>query len=146
MKSKQTVTRISLSLTPELLQRFDEFFTKSGFSDRSKAVQAALRNFISDQEPSSGPNEKVTAVIMVVYDHETRGIDSTLTDIEHHDAEKIASSLHVHLGPSHCLKIVVLKGRFNEIAAFERSLRNLKGVMQLKSMLVKTEMDEHRTS
>jgi CopG family nickel-responsive transcriptional regulator len=145
MKSKETVTRISLSLSPQLLQQFDDISANSGFSDRSKAVQAALRNFITDQTTSNRPNEKVTAVIMVVYDHETRGIDSTLTDIEHHHAERIASSLHVHLGPSHCLKIVVLKGRFNEITAFEKSLRNLKGVMQLKSMLVKTEMDEHTT-
>jgi CopG family nickel-responsive transcriptional regulator len=132
MKSKEIVTRISLSLSPELLQQFDDVSANSGFSDRSKAVQAALRDFITDQTTSNRPNEKVTAVIMVVYDHETRGIDATLTDIEHHNAEKIASSLHVHLGPSHCLKIIVLKGRFSEVAVFE---------MQLKTTFVKTEMD-----
>jgi CopG family nickel-responsive transcriptional regulator len=141
MRSKETVTRISLSLPPELLERFDDIATKSGFADRSKAVQATIRNFISDEKHSLTPNQRVTAVIIVVYNHEARGIDATLTDIEHESADKITSSSHVHLGATHCLKIIVLKGHVSEVTTFEKAVRNLKGVMQLKTTFVKTEMD-----
>ncbi|MFI5449462.1 MAG: nickel-responsive transcriptional regulator NikR [Candidatus Bathyarchaeia archaeon] len=141
MRSKETVTRISLSLPPELLERFDDIAKKSGFADRSKAVQATIRNFISDEKHSLTPNQRVTAVIIVVYNHEVRGIDATLTDIEHESADKITSSSHVHLGATHCLKIIVLKGNVSEVTTFEKAIRNLKGVMQLKTTFVKTEMD-----
>jgi len=141
MRSKEAVTRISLSLPPELLERFDDIAAKSGFADRSKAVQATIRNFISDEKHSLTPNQRVTAVILVVYNHEARGIDATLTDIEHEIADKITSSSHVHLGVTHCLKIIVLKGDVSEVTTFEKAVRNLKGVMQLKAMFVKTEMD-----
>ncbi|MGP8069293.1 MAG: CopG family ribbon-helix-helix protein [Candidatus Bathyarchaeia archaeon] len=141
MTSKENVTRISLSLPPELLERFDDVAVKSGFADRSKAVQATIRNFISDETHSLTPNQRVTAVIVVVYNHEARGIDGTLTDIEHEIADKITSSSHVHLGVTHCLKIIVLKGNVSEVTAFEKVVRKLKGVMQLKAMFVKTEMD-----
>ncbi len=141
MRPKETVTRISLSLPPELLQRFDDVVKKSGFADRSKAVQAAIRNFISDEKHSLTPNQRVTAVIIVVYDHETPSIDATLTDIEHESADKISLSSHVHLGATHCLKIIALKGHVSEVTTFEKAVRNLKGTMQLKTTFVKTEMD-----
>ena len=141
MKPKESVARISLSLPPELLERFDDIAAKSGFSDRSKAVQATIRNFISDEKHSLTPNQRVTAVIIVVYNHEARGIDATLTDIEHEIGDKIMSSSHVHLGVIHCLKIIVLKGSVSEVTTFEKEVRKLKGVMQLKAIFVKTEMD-----
>jgi CopG family nickel-responsive transcriptional regulator len=141
MRSKETVTRISLSLPPELLERFDDLATKSGFADRSKAVQVTMRNFISDEEHSLTPGQRVTAVIIVVYNHEARGIDARLTDIEHEIADKITSSSHVHLGVTHCLKIIVVKGNVSEVTTFEKEVRRLNGVMQLKAIFVKTEMD-----
>jgi CopG family nickel-responsive transcriptional regulator len=128
-------------LPPELLERFDDIAAKSGFADRSKAVQATIRNFISDDKHSLTPDQRVTAVIIVVYNHEVRGIDATLTDIEHEIADKITSSSHVHLGATHCLKIIVIKGNVMEVTTFEKVVRKLKGVMQLKAIFVKTEMD-----
>jgi CopG family nickel-responsive transcriptional regulator len=141
MKPKGSVARISLSLPPELLERFDDIAAKSGFADRSKAVQATIRNFISDEKHSLTPNQRVTAVIIVVYNHEARGIDAILTDIEHEIGDKISSSSHVHLGVTHCLKIIVLKGNMTEVTTFEKAVRKLNGVMQLKAIFVKTEMD-----
>ena len=141
MRSKENVARISLSLPPQLLERFDDIAAKSGFADRSKAVQATIRNFISDDKHSLTPDQRVTAVIIVVYNHEVRGIDATLTDIEHEIADKITSSSHVHLGATHCLKIIVIKGNVMEVTTFEKVVRKLKGVMQLKAIFVKTEMD-----
>ncbi len=41
-------TRISMSLPPGLLEAFDRVSHQSGYADRSKALQAAMRAFISD--------------------------------------------------------------------------------------------------
>jgi metal-responsive CopG/Arc/MetJ family transcriptional regulator len=42
------VHRIGVSVPPELLEEFDRSMREMGFKDRSKAIQAAMRGFISD--------------------------------------------------------------------------------------------------
>ncbi|MCK4582280.1 ribbon-helix-helix protein, CopG family, partial [Candidatus Bathyarchaeota archaeon] len=41
------MTVISMSLTPELLERLDTFVEKSGFSSRSEALRLAVRDSLS---------------------------------------------------------------------------------------------------
>jgi CopG family nickel-responsive transcriptional regulator len=135
------VTRISLSLPPELLSKFDETANRAGFADRSKAIQATMRDFITEQAQTLKDDSPITGSLLVVYDHEARGIDAALTDLEHHSMKIISSSIHIHMDSRRCLKIVVLRGRFGEMRSLERSLRNLKGVLQIKLSFLKTESD-----
>jgi len=44
------VHRIGVSVPPELLEEFDRTMREMGFRDRSKAIQAAMRGFITDFE------------------------------------------------------------------------------------------------
>jgi len=135
------VTRISLSLPPELLTKFDATADRAGFSDRSKAIQAAMRDFITEQAQTVRDDSPITGSLLVLYDHEARGIDAALTDLEHHSMKIISSSIHIHMDTRRCLKIVVLRGRYDEMKSLERSLRNLKGVLQIKLSFLKTESD-----
>ena len=45
----------------------------------------------------------------------------------------------MHLGVSHCLKVLVVRGQAGEITNFEKKLRNLNGILQLKLSYMKTE-------
>ncbi len=135
------MTRISLSLPPELLTKFDETADRAGFSDRSKAIQATMRDFITEQAQTVRDDSPITGSLLVLYDHEARGIDAALTDLEHHSMKIISSSIHIHMDTRRCLKIVVLRGRYDEMKSLERSLRNLKGVLQIKLSFLKTESD-----
>jgi metal-responsive CopG/Arc/MetJ family transcriptional regulator len=47
---KDQVARISISLSPTLLDQFDKSMNNAGFSDRSKAIQKALYEFINNNE------------------------------------------------------------------------------------------------
>lgn len=135
------VARVSLSLPPKLLERFDEISDKAGFKDRSKAIQTTMRNFITEQEQAYGDRGHITGALLMIYNHEARGIDATLTDIEHHSMKIIASSTHIHLDAARCLKVVVVRGSISEVRTIETRLRNVKGVMQLKLSFLKTESD-----
>ena len=139
--SNEGVTRISFSLPPGLLAKFDETANRAGFTDRSKAIQATLRDFITEQAQTLKEDSTITGSLLILYDHEVRGIDAALTDLEHHSMRIITSSIHIHMDAKRCLKIVVLRGRYGEIKGLERSLRNLKGVLQLKLSFLKTEVD-----
>jgi len=137
----EVVTRVSLSLPPRLLEKFDRASERAGFTDRSKAIQSSMRNFITDEEQVIEGNGSITGALLVIYNHETRGIDSRLTDMEHDNRKIIMSSTHMHLGPEHCLKVLVVRGRVDDVKGFEKVLRSLKGVMQLKLSFMKTESD-----
>ena len=141
MPTSETVARISLSLPPTLLKRFDEVSSKAGFKDRSKAIQGAMRDFITEQEQSFEDGGSITGALLVIYNHEARGIDATLTDIEHQSMRIIASSTHIHLDLSRCLKIVVVRGQVAQVKTLEKRLRNVRGIMQLRLSLLKTEKD-----
>ena len=137
----QTVSRVSLSLPPTLLEKFDRAAGQAGFKDRSKAIQATLRSFITEQEESFSGSGSITGALLVIYDHGVRGVDAALTDLEHHNRNMIASSTHMHLGVSHCLKVLVVRGKAIDVRGFEKKLRHLKGIMQLKLSFLKTEAD-----
>ncbi len=131
-------TRISMSLPPELLDTFDKVSRKSGYADRSKALQAAMRAFISDYETGlKGGN--VVGSIVLIYNHETRGTDEAITEKSHRHRQSILSSLHAHIDAAHCLCALLVRGKVQDIAGLEGELKKQKGIMQVKSSYLKTE-------
>ena len=130
---KVTVSRISFSLKPQLQQEFDRVSKLMGYDERSKALQSAIQNLISDFELKSNPESRATGTILIIYDHEVRRIDSTLTELGHEHRLVIVSSLHLHLDAENCLNIIVVRGKVKDITALEQSVRKVAGVRQLRS-------------
>lgn len=131
-------TRISMSLSPELLEAFDRASHLSGYGDRSKALQAAMRAFISEFEAHVKGGNVVGSIVMV-YNHETRGTDQAITETSHQHRQSILSSLHAHMDASHCLSALLVRGRIQDIANLEGELKRQKGILQVKSSYLKTE-------
>ncbi len=127
-----------MSLPPELLEAFDKVSRQSGYGDRSKALQAAMRAFISDYETGlKGGN--VVGSIVLIYNHETRGTDEAITEKSHLHRQSILSSLHAHIDAAHCLCALLVRGKVQDIAGLEGELKKQKGIMQVKSSYLKTE-------
>jgi len=95
-------TRISMSLPPGLLEAFDRVSHQSGYGDRSKALQAAMRTFISDFETGLKGGNVVGSIVMV-YNHETKGTDEAITETSHQHRQSILASLHAHSDAGQCL-------------------------------------------
>ncbi len=131
-------TRISMSLPPELLDTFDKVSRQSGYADRSKALQAAMRAFISDYETGLKGGNVVGSIVMI-YNHETRGTDEAITEKSHLHRQSILSSLHAHIDAAHCLCALLVRGKVQDIAGLEGELKRQKGIMQVKSSYLKTE-------
>src|SRR5436853_7754044 len=92
--------RISMSRPPGLLAAIDSVSRQSGYCDRSKALQAAMRVFISDFEAGVKKGNIVGSIVMV-YDHETKGTDEAITETSHHHRQSRRSSLHAHTDDAH---------------------------------------------
>ena len=132
--TQKGVSRISVSVPPELLEEFDLLVKEMGY-DRSKAVQKAMRNFITEYRFRELEGEGVGA-LLVLYDHETPGLDSVLTDVQHSYEDVITSSMHVHLDERRCLEIIAVKGMLSRIQDLAKTLMSKRGVIQFKQAVI----------
>ncbi len=106
-----------------------------GFRDRSKAIQAAMRGFIADFEFGRVEGVGVGAIILL-FDHTVRGLEDTLTDIQHHHRDIINSTMHVHLNEQTCLEILAIRGKTELIKSLSQELSGVRGVRQVKLVTV----------
>lgn len=125
------VTRFSVSVPPTLLKEFDDVIKIIGY-DRSKAIQQAMRNFLNEYKWKYDEKGLAVGAIVLIYDHEVRGLEEGLTDIQHHYKDLIQSSIHIHLDEKNCLLQVVVKGEVLNIQRFAKELMNKRGVKQIK--------------
>ena len=126
------VGRISFSTPPALLKQFDDSLRILGYKDRSKALQIAMRNFITEYAWKKEPGKAGAGVILFTYDHDSHGLQEALTDIQHHFRDVVNSTTHIHLDESRCLEMVSVKGRMERIQAIARDIMKKRGVTQLK--------------
>lgn len=129
------VTRVSVSTPRDLLEEFDEVVQQIGY-DRSKAIQQAMKIFLTEHKWTQSKTKTVAGVVIFIYNHETTGLDKKLTDIQHHYAPIINSTLHLHLGDEDCLQIVAVKGPSGRIQKLSQEISTERGVKQLKYAIV----------
>jgi CopG family nickel-responsive transcriptional regulator len=130
------IVRVGVTFPPELLKDFDEIIRKMGYENRSKAVQDAVRMFVSEKKWLHGERGTQAGVLMLLYDHDVRGLESALTDVQHHYAHIIFSTMHTHLSERDCLEAIAVKGDAAEIRKLSDELAAKRGVKMLKTMVV----------
>lgn len=133
--ARKGVSRFGVSVPPELLTEFDETIKRMGY-DRSKAIQLAMRNFLTEYKWEYEKESTVAGTMTIIYDHEVRGLEENLTDIQHINRNIINSTLHIHLDERTCLLVIAVKGKVKEIQNLAKELMGRRGIKQLKLMMV----------
>jgi CopG family nickel-responsive transcriptional regulator len=133
------IVRVGVTFPPNLLKDFDEIIGKMGYENRSKAVQDAVRMFVSERKWLQEEKGMQAGVLMMLYDHEVKDLESTLTDIQHDYSHVISSTMHIHLNERDCLEAIAVKGDASEIRKLSDELAAKRGVKILKTMLVSYE-------
>jgi len=130
------IIRVGVTFPPDLLKDFDEIIDKMSYENRSKAVQDAVRMFVSERKWLQEERGTQAGVLMMLYDHDVKGLESALTDAQHHYAKIIYSTMHIHLSERECLQAIAVKGDAAEIRKLSDELSSKRGVKILKTMLV----------
>jgi len=130
------IVRVGVTFPPDLLRDFDETIGKIGYENRSKAVQDAVRMFVSEKKWLQEEKGTQAGVLMMLYDHEVGGLEDALTDVQHHHANIICSTMHIHLSERDCLEAIAVKGDAAEIRRLSDELTAKRGVKILKTMLI----------
>jgi CopG family nickel-responsive transcriptional regulator len=125
-------TRVSLSLSEPLLKEFDALARSLGHPTRSKAVSEALREFLASRKWDLAKKGVVPGVILVTYDHHSRGINNALTELQHEYPDVVSATMHVHLSKHTCLEVIAFRGEAVRVRALAKTLQMQKGVLDLK--------------
>ncbi|MBN1678616.1 MAG: nickel-responsive transcriptional regulator NikR [Candidatus Thermoplasmatota archaeon] len=125
-------TRISLSLPKKLLKEFDSLSHMTGQPNRSKAVSQAMREFVSSRRWDLSSKGEVPGVILLTYDHHSRGANRALTELQHDYPDAVTATMHIHLSKHTCLEIIAFKGSGDRVRSLARMLQAQKGVLDVK--------------
>jgi len=131
-KQMAKVGRISFSTPLSLVKDFDESLSELGYVDRSKALQMAMRNFVTEYAWKAEKGKLGAGALLLTYDHEAHGIQEELTHAQHRYRDVISSTMHIHLDELRCLEIISVKGKLERIQMMAKELMKTKGVSQFK--------------
>lgn len=126
-KAEPKTQRIGISLEEDLLSKFDDLITKSGYTNRSEAVRDLIREKLAAQKLAD-PNSSTIAAIFVVYDHHQAKLAQKLIQLQHSHLIHAISSIHIHITHHNCLEVILLKGKVKEIQKLSDNIVSLKGV------------------
>ena len=130
------IVRVSVTFPPELLNEFDEITNKMGYESRSKAIQDAVRLYVSEKKWLKEGNTNQTGILIMVYDHGVKELEHDLTKVQHHHSSLISSTMHIHLGSQDCLEVIAINGKASGIRHLSNELTTKKGVKILKTIIV----------
>lgn len=153
--------RFTISLPPDLYEKFEEFRNKIGLS-RSDAIRKSMHLLMTQEETLSVGSENIVGCITLMMTHEhfdsteehshehllgsnhdheynsrttyanVQQTDEILKiDIQHHFHNIIISTMHVHLEYNRCLEIIAVSGSYNDVKKLKNRLQRLKIVLSL---------------
>lgn len=133
----EKLTRVSLTLPTELLEELDISLKAQGYASRSEAVRDSLRDFLANYKWRQGLKGQLIGVMVLVYEHDVRGLNDALVEIQHSSGGIINTVQHLHLDAKNCLETSVLRGSADKIKKLVERLGALRGVKQAKLIIVK---------
>jgi CopG family nickel-responsive transcriptional regulator len=126
----EKVTRIGVSLEPELLEAFDRQVDRIGYKSRSEALRDLVRASLVTEKRKA--DEEVIGSLMLLYDHDEVGGGSGLVelqhDVQHTDGIEITANVHIHVDQKHCLEIILLRGPAGTLDTFSKTVLAMKGI------------------
>lgn len=122
---KQDLVRFGVAMEPALLAQLDHLAEQRG-SNRSEL----LRDLARAEVVQSLVQKRVPAVasITMVYNHHIRELTERLNSIQHELEDQVRSTMHVHLDHDHCLEVIVMRGRSDQLKAAADRLLGTRGV------------------
>jgi CopG family nickel-responsive transcriptional regulator len=131
------VTRIGVSLEPELLEEFDALIRREGYTNRSEAIRDLVRRGLVQSTWEEGEGD-VVGTVTLLYDHHTTGLVEKLLEAQHREPIRIFSTMHVHVDHHDCMEIIAVAGKTPKVRAFADGMKAIRGVKRCELTVVST--------
>jgi CopG family nickel-responsive transcriptional regulator len=132
------ISRFSISLPGELLERLDELVSRRKLPSRSQVLAELIREALVEHELAGDPARVVAGTLTLVYDGGRGSLRNRLAAIQRRYLKEVISSQHVFLEREHSLEVLLVQGPGQRLERLADELRSVKGVKQVRSVLTET--------
>lgn len=136
------LVRFSVSLEKDLLDQFDRYCEEGRLATRSEAIRQLLREKLTAAAWQADAAD-VAASLTLVYDHHKTRLTDKMLDLQHAHADRVVSSMHVHLDHDLCLEVIVLRGPAPDLQELAAELSGLKGIHQAQLVIARAVAGVH---
>lgn len=123
------MTIVSISLNEEILTELDKLQKTMGFSGRSEAIRAGIRNFVADEKQKAELSGNVHAILLVVHNDE---FDHIVSGIKHNFEDLITTHLHSKIEGEKCMELFVIDGEAERVSTITRDFQTNKKMDTVK--------------
>ena len=127
-KVSTLVSRISVSLPPDLLAELDRMVESRGYGSRSQAIGEMVNYQLAEHKRALG-NEVMAGTLTLLYNRATRGLQGKLADLQYQYVAEVISSLHVHLSEDQMLEVILVQGPAAKLQAITDEMLAQRGVV-----------------
>lgn len=127
-KTGGNVSRISISLQPQLLAELDRMVAARGNVSRSQAIGDMVNYQLAEHKRTLG-NDVMVGTITLLYDRLTRGLQKKLADLQFRYIDEVISSLHVHLSEGQVMEVILVQGPAHRLQEIANEMSTPRGVI-----------------
>ncbi len=120
---------VSISLNNDILSEIDNLKKSMGFSGRSEAIRAGIRNFVSETKQNTELSGKVHAILLVVHNDE---FDHIVSGIKHNFEDLITTHLHSKIEGDKCMELFVIDGEAERVSIITKDFQTNKKMDTVK--------------
>ena len=125
--TKENLVRFGVAMETSLVAELDKLAEARG-CNRSELLRDLARAEVG--RTSLQDRVRAFAAVTLVYNHHVRELSEKLTALQHDMGEQVRSTMHVHLDREHCLEVVVMRGRADELKIAAEKMLGTRGVLQ----------------
>ncbi len=124
---------VSISLNDEILSELGRLKKSMGFSGRSEAIRAGIRNFVSEEKQKIELSGNVHAILLVVHNDE---FDHIVSGIKHNFEDLITTHLHSKIEGSKCMELFVIDGEAERVVTITKDFQTNKKMDTVKLVTI----------
>lgn len=121
------LTRVSLSIEKNLLDKLEAMAQSSGYQNRSEFIRDLVRERMIHAEWQAG--QDVLGTLTVIYCHHQRGLTEKLVNLQHHWGGSVLAATHVHLSHEICAEMIMVKGPGEAVSGLVNAIKRERGVL-----------------
>ena len=126
-----TVTRIGVSLEPDLLKSFDDSITKKGYVSRSEALRDLVRDSLAENSWKND-NTEMIGVIIIVIDMRVTNILEKVNSVYLSHSYVFSHADSVPVDRYSKMDVVITSGKLSQLREFLGDITSIKGVLRGK--------------
>ena len=134
-KTSGCVTRISMSLTENLLHELDGMVEERSSASRSAVISDMIHQHVVEHK-SRNRDAVMAGTITLLYNNSVPGLQKRLANIQFAFIDEVISSLHVHLMHNQVMEVILIQGPAGKLQSIADTLMSQRGVISGKMHLI----------